>query len=548
MGRTMKVWLIVAMIAATTVAGSSPGAAKQGARTPRWVRHVRQYPGGISNGVRAYLSPKVAKAQAQYADQARATIRQAGDSSEGSRLRNVQMNTDSTPPLPQDETSVAFNVFDPRIAVAAANDYVEGGLWIGHTHNGGRTWESWFQAPTLPSTRDKCTGSDPSVVYSARDAAFYVSTLCFMRAHAESEVHVWKSIDDGETWTPGRLASVVVSNFDDSIGDFDGSVFYDKELMAVDNNPSSPFYGRIYVTYIKFHLQPDGFSDFCPAKLSYTDDIPTGDPTATVWTGPIDIGADNPGGDGTGESANQWATPVIDDKGGVNVAYAIEECNTTLDPELKFKRSTDGGASFPADAVTITNPTQFEDNPDPTDLLAPKIARAPISPSLAYSPVSGALEYVYQNTINREETGADISFQQSFDFGQTWSDARFISITEDGGPAPQDQFFPWISVDESGRLHAIWFDNRNDPANLLIETFQAVSLDDGATWTNFNISEVSWDPNLAFFASGAFIGDYNAIAASDSAIYPVWTDGRDNPGPPLGETDIWMNVERRHPR
>jgi hypothetical protein len=26
-------------------------------------------------------------------------------------------------------------------------------------------------------------------------------------------------------------------------------------------------------------------------------------------------------------------------------------------------------------------------------------------------------------------------------------------------------------------------------------------------------------------------------------MYPIWTDGRDTPGTPLGQTDIWTNVE-----
>jgi hypothetical protein len=46
-----------------------------------------------------------------------------------------------------------------------------------------------------------------------------------------------------------------------------------------------------------------------------------------------------------------------------------------------------------------------------------------------------------------------------------------------------------------------------------------------------------------FFDSGAFIGDCNGLAVGDGVIYPIWTDGRDSPGSPLGQTDIWTNVE-----
>jgi hypothetical protein len=150
---------------------------------------------------------------------------------------------------------------------------------------------------------------------------------------------------------------------------------------------------------------------------------------------------------------------------------------------------------------------------------------------------------VYQNNLHRGVSGADISLQTSDDFGATWSDARTISLTETGAPAPRDQFFPWLSVDESGNVHAIWYDTRNDPAYRMIETFQALSTDGGRTWNQTNISTAAWDPGQSFFTCGCFIGDYNAIAASDDVSYPAWTDGRNTPGRPLGQTDIFTNVE-----
>ena len=80
---------------------------------------------------------------------------------------------------------------------------------------------------------------------------------------------------DVDRLTQWRLSGL---NFSDRLGDFDPSLFYDKEQITVDNNPSSPHYGRIYVTYVKFHMQPDGFSDYCPVQLAYTDNVdPNGD-------------------------------------------------------------------------------------------------------------------------------------------------------------------------------------------------------------------------------------------------------------------------------
>jgi hypothetical protein len=155
--------------------------------------------------------------------------------------------------------------------------------------------------------------------------------------------------------------------------------------------------------------------------------------------------------------------------------------------------ATNGGATYSL-PVQIDKPGQFADNPNPQDKLNPKKFRAPISPSLVFNPVTGSLNFAYENNVNRQTSGADISFQQSRNLGATWSDAKTISTTAGGAAAPNDQYFPWLSVDEAGNLHAIWFDNRNDPQNTMMETFQAFSSNDGATWRNWDISSVSWEP------------------------------------------------------
>jgi Neuraminidase (sialidase) len=234
--------------------------------------------------------------------------------------------------------------------------------------------------------------------------------------------------------------------------------------------------------------------------------------------------------------------PVVDETGALDIAYALEDCNTGLDRAFFFTRSTNAGASFSA-RVRIDKAGQFADNPNVQDRLENKKARAPISPSLAYDPTRNRLLFIYQNNIDRTISKADISIQTSDDFGSTWSDTGTVSVTDSGDAAPGDQFFPWLAVDEAtGDVFAVWFDNRNDHANQLIETFLGVSTDGGDAWTNVLISDVAWNPDLAFFGCGCFIGDYNGMAVGGSLLYPVWTDGRNSPGKPLGQTDIFTDV------
>ena len=525
------------VVGATGSATTTGGSAVQ---TPLWVLHVNRYTGGISNGVRQAVAPQVVGARSAAAQPSAAAAPSAGP--------NVQMNDDSNPPLPQNETAVAVSLANPLVAVAAANDYVSGGVAVMRTSDGGRHWGTTRITPQFRGSGDFCNGGDPGLAYSRRDHAFYLTQLCFFRALPFSEVQLYKSVDNGKTWTPGRQAARAASNFDYTAGTVDESIFNDKELVAVDNTPTSPHYGRVYVTYTKFHILPSGFSDYCPLQLSYTDSVPTFNPSLATFQHTA-IQPDDPAANGVGSSANQFSVPQVENSGALDVGFVSEDCNDSFDPHLLFQKSTDGGTSFLPQAVQIDKPGQYADFADAAkdDTIPPTVFRAPNTPSLAYSPRTGTLLYVYQNNINRTRSAADISYQTSKDGGLTWSDAKFLSTSTGGAPARNDQFFPWAASDERGTFQVIWFDRRLDPANVRINTWQATSTNDGLGFGSRRISTQDWNPNQGFFTSGAFIGDYNGLAASARAVYPVWTDGRNNAiaETGIGETDIFTNVEIR---
>lgn len=511
---------LVASAAAMAASGDAP---VSGSRAPAWVRHVDHFPGGISNDPRA-----VARMDRTSPTTRGATPRASIPSVRGT---NRPINADSTPKVWQYEPVVALNPEHPLIAVAVSRDYVDGGFWFGRTHDGGRHWSSRFQSPESLGGFTKCFGADPRLAYSRRDRAFYVTTLCFKLEDGLSELLLWKSADNGRTWTPGNTGAIVASNVRPD-GSIDASVFHDAGNVAVDNDPSSPHYGRIYVTSTAYHLRADGSASSCPLELAHSDRVPTQAPFQSTWK-TVQISATH----------TAYAAPIVDDRGGLDLAWAEEGCNVNVDRSLRFARSTDGGRTFTR-TIQITKPGQFRDNPDPGSTLAGSGLAAGVSPSLVYDPSRRTLDYVYQNNIHAATSGADISFQQSADFGATWSNARPISTTADRRPARNDQFFSALAVDEQGTLTAIWFDSRRDPANHLIDTFQGVSRDGGKTWRNRRISDTSWNPDdLGFFAG--FIGDYIGLASSRHVTYPLWPDARNGAAAPFGDSDIFTQLERK---
>ena len=74
------------------------------------------------------------------------------------------------------------------------------------------------------------SGGDPSMVWRRSDGNFYFATI------DTSGTGFWRSTDDCLTFQ--FLSGVPVGD--------------DKELMAIDNYPSSPYYGRIYVAATNF--------------------------------------------------------------------------------------------------------------------------------------------------------------------------------------------------------------------------------------------------------------------------------------------------------
>src|SRR5207244_12274162 len=117
--------------------------------------------------------------------------------------------------------------------------------------------------PSGPLTGHGDNFGDPIVVYNQKLGEFFAGDLA--TGCGGQGIGLWTSLT-GDTWTLGACAANV------SAGNGD------RESMAVDNNPTSPFYGRMYVSFNNFAIGGGVI------QVTHSDDGPT-------WSAPVSLTA-----------------------------------------------------------------------------------------------------------------------------------------------------------------------------------------------------------------------------------------------------------------
>jgi hypothetical protein len=159
--------------------------------------------------------------------------------------------------------------------------------------------------------------------------------------------------------------------------------FLDKEWMTVDNNPSSPHFGNIYVTFTAFRIENGAF-DEAPILFVKSED------GGRTWTAPVEISGRHPAyctfqddpddtadargprsDEGTAEGPDdpfacdqdQFSIPEVAPNGDLFVHFhneqnlAAYELPQHYDSQIMIVKSTDGGDTFAGEAPTAANQT-----------------------------------------------------------------------------------------------------------------------------------------------------------------------------------------------
>ena len=490
--------------------------------------------------------------------------------------RDILVTRDfSNSPL-QTEPHLAVNPNDPEHLIMGTVDYNFPNVSAYVSIDGGVTWEGPHQPQFL--REDVGAGGDPIVGFDRQGNAY----LGFISIGVEeytvgpavdaavvSSIAISRSTDGGFTWE--EPVSSARSGFErelsaDPSGRVRGRVslsFLDKPWLAIGPHPTKPDVDIIYVTYTKF---TERFGVFYFGELPFFG-VPVVDTTIEIvwsedggrsWSDPVAVSptvrrtfGDLPNSEEDGAAQTnssrtqedgededeavgtkrvvQGSQPAVAPDGTVYVAWMDSTNDEAFEglAEIYVARSEDGGVTF-GDPVrtSVFNEPGF----------SPRTGFfrywASAFPQLATGP-NGEVYVAYTGIpSDRRADDGDVYIVRSLDRGETWD--RPVRLNDDD--TDRLQFFPSITVDPNGAVHAMWGDMRDDRADTRYHIYYSRSEDRAETWgftdeetgfhaQNARVTDFPSNPNKGF-PGGLFIGDYFSIKATEEDVYMVWADTR----------------------
>jgi hypothetical protein len=481
----------------------------------------------------------------------------------GDPTANINLRCDNQF-LPLAETAIAVDPTNPNHLLVGANDFIAGSSLIGFfvSFDGGATWTSGH----IPATAGGA--ADPGPAFNAKFGTAHMAHIgldCSGIVFCSFSAEVSTSHDGGLSWgSPVRVASGMGRPFFSET-----AVVNDKPWIVADNNPSSRYYGRLYLTWSRFLVPASGHFE-SPIYFSYSDD------GGRRWSPGVEISGSSSVYCNSTEPAlghrcadDQFSTPVVLPNGTVVVHFlngdhaAAWEGPNDFDSQTMVVRSTDGGTTWdgPIHIADLEDSTAV-----PPGYPLPHIGDYPINSfgettltghqfkiwsvqEMIADPVNGNL-YAFV-TDNRDGihdsfspvTESNVFMTKSTDGGITWQGP--IRVTS----GPGDRWMASGSV-YNDQVRVMFLDGQYDfPNRTLYGVTLGSSSDGGSTWSFERVDTAPSNPNNArWFASGAsacpnctsFIGDYQGIAMDAlGRAHIVWTDMRRDIGsPPRKAHDI----------
>lgn len=206
--------------------------------------------------------------------------------------------------------------------------------------------------------------------------------------------------------------------------------------------------------------------------------------------------------------------------GAVYAAWEAEQ-SVGVATALRIDRSDDGGQNFGALLGGVD--VDIQSTGITLGGVRPVPGRGNGFPYIGTHPTDPNIVYAVWAEPGPGSDDSDIRFSRSLDRGQNWSPS--VRINTDVNPSGDfsSQFWPTMAVDPiDGDINIIWYSDQNDPNRSdnvpLIELYFTRSADSGV---NFDTPVLV---TAAQSTPSGFFGDYLGIDAFGGVAHPIWVD------------------------
>jgi hypothetical protein len=353
--------------------------------------------------------------------------------------------------------------------------YADGGaqgIGFAVSSNAGRTWRNGILPELTVATRPRgewLRASDPTVAYDALHGSWLIATLGL--GASESALLVSTSAD-GLRWSAPFTAIRRPNNRD--------GIVLDKQWIACDNGPSSPFRGHCYLSY----------SDIETLRLVTQTSTDGG----RTWSARVGS-PDNAGRRGIVGPAAPAPQPVSLPNGTVVIPF--------YDDDISVVRSIDGGATF--SPATRIAPSSFSTSAVRSGPFPSAEVGADETVMMAW-PGCGL-----RSTCN----GNDLLFSKSSD-GLAWTPPARIPL------GSGNHIIDGLAADPArpGRVAVAFYTEIGGSLNARL----VWSTDGGVTWSRpLRLSPERMPVRRIAFAGGAMVGDYISTSFAGARAVPVFT-------------------------